>query len=116
MKTKKERFIVEDDDGNEVELSSHLVVCQRCEGKGVHDHPAFSNGLRPEETEDPDFMEDYMRGTYDVPCEECGGLRVVAAPDEAALSDDEKRWLNNRREAQASARAERRMRERGIEF
>ena len=30
---------------------------------------------------DPDFMEDYMGGTYDVRCEECDGNNVVPTVD-----------------------------------
>jgi hypothetical protein len=57
-------------------------VCSRCDGEGVHDHLAFSNGLTSEDfAGDPDFREEYLRGTYDVRCSECNGKRVVDAPD-----------------------------------
>ena len=110
-------FLVLDDDDNEVALPSVFEVCPRCRGTGVHDNPAFENGISPEQfEEDPDFKADYLKGRYDVPCSECKGLRVVAVPDIAQLSDDQKRWLQNKYDAAAEARDERRMRDRGIEF
>ena len=111
-------FLVLDDEDNEVVLPSKCEVCPRCRGTGVHDHPAFENGRITQEQfeEDPDFKADYLKGRYDVPCSECKGLRVVAVPDIAQLSDDQKRWLQNKYDADAEARAERRMRDRGIEF
>lgn len=69
----------------EVELPTNLEVCDRCEGKGVHDHPAFSNGISGEEWNGPDWDDDsretYMSGGYDVVCSECRGLRVVPVVD-----------------------------------
>lgn len=69
----------------EYELPARYVVCERCEGKGKHDHPAFSNGITSEEW-DRDWgyeeRENYLRGFYDVRCEECKGQRVVLELDE----------------------------------
>jgi hypothetical protein len=111
------KFLVFDADGNEVELPCHYVVCGRCNGTGVHDHPAFSNGLSREDfDEDPDFAEEYFRGTYDVRCSVCEGERVVSAPNEEQLTPEQKDWLKWHYESLAEAAAERRMRERGIEF
>ncbi len=57
-------------------------VCSRCQGHGVHDHPAFSNGITDEEfRQDPGFREEYMAGTYDVTCDTCHGQRVVLVPN-----------------------------------
>ncbi len=36
-----------------IQLPSRVEVCPRCHGKGVHDHPAFSNGF----CRDDDFVE-----------------------------------------------------------
>ena len=83
---------VEDDDGCEVE---HVIpaiwgVCDRCGGRGVHDHEAFSNGLTAADfDEDPDFREEYMAGRYDVQCASCNGLRVVPVIDDARVARDE---------------------------
>ena len=55
-------------------------VCERCEGRGHHVNPSIDgNGLPTEYQNDPEFMEEYMSGQYDVPCEECAGNRVVPA-------------------------------------
>ncbi len=74
--------------GNEfqVALPARRIVCPRCDGTGTHDHPAFSNGVDHEHLEDPDFSENYLRGHYDVRCEECNGDRVVLAVDWDALT------------------------------
>lgn len=63
-------------------------VCPRCDGCGSHVNPAIDgNGLSREDfDQDPDFEEDYFAGVYDVPCEECRGLRVVPVFDEAHAS------------------------------
>lgn len=111
------KFLVFDDDGNEVELPCRFVVCDRCEGKGVHDNEAFSNGISSEDfNEDPDFRAQYMRGDYDVPCSVCNGERVVPAPDTDRLTPEQKRWLENHYQGLRELAAERRMRERRIEF
>jgi hypothetical protein len=81
--------VIEDEDGNPVELPMHFEVCGRCEGRGVHDHPAFSNGITSSEWAD-DFDEegraDYLAGRYDVACEACHGVRVLLVPDEDRMS------------------------------
>ena len=89
-------------------------VCGRCNGTGVHDHPAFANGFGADEMgEDPDFREDYMRGVYDVKCSRCCGNRVVDEPDwermterQRTLADEYYREENAYR---SEAEAERRM-------
>jgi len=73
---------VENLDGEMLECVGKWEICDRCRGDGVHDHPAFSNGLSQEDfDEDPDFREDFMRGHYDVPCAECHGSGKIAVPD-----------------------------------
>jgi hypothetical protein len=56
-----------------------FIVCPLCEGRGTHVNPSIDcNGLTAEDfDEDPDFREEYMNGTYDVPCNQCGGNNVV---------------------------------------
>lgn len=109
------------DQDREVELPAHFEICDRCRGTGVHDHPAFSNGITASEFaemeyDDPDFRRDYMRGRYDVRCSECGGLRVVPVVEEDRLNAYERALLESHREGLREAAAERRMRERGIQF
>lgn len=68
---------------HELSLPAKYEVCPRCDGRGVHDNPAFSNGFTSDEMaeEGPEFVEDYMAGVYDVRCSECKGERVVPVPD-----------------------------------
>lgn len=108
-----------EDGGEEVEVEAEhslpgkFEVCDRCRGRGHHDHPAFSGGFTAEDfyEEGPDFVDDYMAGVYDVPCEECGGRRVVLVVDEER-SDPEtlakyRQMLQDKWEAGADERAER---------
>jgi len=74
-------FLYDDtgDEEEEVEVPVVFEVCGLCEGKGSHVNPSIdSGGICCEDFEDdPDFREDYMSGSYDVPCHECNGRRVV---------------------------------------
>jgi hypothetical protein len=113
----KPKFIVFDDDSNEVELPTKNAMCERCDGTGVHDHPAFANGItRDDFDEDEDFRESYFKGHYDVPCSICEGHKVVQIPDTDRLTPDQKRWLENHYIGQAELNAERRLRAAGVEF
>lgn len=88
----------EDDDGNEVshELPAKNEVCERCEGDGKHVNPAVEcegGGITGSEmaeilAENPDFMTDYMGGTYDIRCEVCNGEKVILVVDEDAVEMD----------------------------
>lgn len=76
----------EDDDGNEVghRLPAKYEVCDRCCGEGSHVHPAIDgNGITASEWAewDDEEKQDYLAGNYDVPCEKCGGQRVLLVPD-----------------------------------
>ena len=66
-----------------VTVPSKFVVCPLCRGTGSHVNPSIDcNGLTAEDfDEDPDFREDYMNGTYNVPCNQCGGKNVVPELD-----------------------------------
>lgn len=113
----KPSMLIYDDNGDEVQIPGKFEVCSRCGGHGVHDHPAFSNGIDQEQfDEDDEFREAYHAGAYDVTCGVCHGRNVEVVPDEDALNDDQKRWLASWYEGQATEAAERRMRERGIQF
>ena len=51
-----------------------LIECPVCNGKGTTVNPNIDvNGLSQEHCEDPEFMEDYMGGTYDITCRACNG-------------------------------------------
>lgn len=66
------------------QLPSMWAICHRCNGNGTHDHPAFSNGITSSEWEydwDEEEREHYLRGAYDVSCEECHGSGKVLEVD-----------------------------------
>jgi len=94
------RLVVYPDSDDEFTVAAFPVVCPRCNGNGVHDHEAFSNGLTSEDLSDPDFREDYISGVYDVTCTECAGRRVTLEADDS--SPDYERYLDALREAAAS--------------
>lgn len=52
------------------------IICPVCEGDGTTVNPSIdAHGLTHEDfADDPDFAEDYMSVTYDVPCGACDGL------------------------------------------
>jgi len=72
-------IVYDEDESYETTAPGYRVVCPRCGGSGTHDHPAFSNGITGSEWAEwePEERENYMNGTYDVPCEECHGRNVV---------------------------------------
>lgn len=74
-----------------IDLPTHWVVCHVCDGEGKHVNPAVDAGGLSAETfaEDPDFRDDYMSGVYDVPCNYCGGKRVVKEVTIDLLPEDQ---------------------------
>lgn len=66
---------------------SKYEVCPVCDGEGKHVNPAIDgNGITGSEmaeilADDPDFLDDYMEGMYDVVCRCCEGRRVVLIED-----------------------------------
>ncbi len=85
----KMTITVHDDNGEPVkhELPARNEVCPRCQGTGVHDPKEFSSGFTREDfDEDPDFAEAYMKGHYDVQCEECKGRNVIPVVCEDSLT------------------------------
>jgi hypothetical protein len=114
------RLTIKDYNDNELSCLGKWEICSRCRGDGTHDHPAFSNGLGYDDfygpDADPDFREQYMRGHYDVPCEECNGSGKVLVPDlecggEAAqaVKDELEQQRIYAAQAKAEYEAERRM-------
>lgn len=96
-------FMQVDDAGNEVpvKVSAHYEVCPTCQGKGSHVNRAIDgHGMTYDEMYDAgtEFVEDYLGGTYDVPCEECKGLRVVLVANE-----DDPNYAAYREDRQAEA-------------
>lgn len=103
-------FALDDGRGELSAIPTKRIVCPRCDGRGKHDHPAFSNGITASEWNsddwDDDSRETYMRGGYDVACEECHGNNVVEAPDEERMSPEMLAKLHSYYRDEASYRAE----------
>ena len=56
---------------------SEYIVCPLCRGSGtqtLHGR-AFTRGEMDEQG--PEFLEDYLEGVYDHPCDHCKGKRVT---------------------------------------
>lgn len=105
----------EDGSGAPIEATLKWEVCPTCEGRGSHVNPSIdSHGLTAEDfAEDPDFKEDYMRGLYDQPCNECHGRRVVPVIDpernDAKLIKALERWERNEAASRYERQCEMRM-------
>jgi len=71
----------------EATLPAKRIVCFRCNGEGTHVNPSIDgDGLTSEDMSDLDFMRSYIRGNYDVTCEECKGNKVLDVLDYDRLS------------------------------
>jgi hypothetical protein len=104
-----------DDDGNDAEATfpAKSIPCPRCPDGTVD---CFEGRVTDDMREDPDFAEDYKAGKYSKPCPECNGTRKILEPDEAKMTDEQKRLYEEvqdyeRFDAQcrAAERQERRM-------
>jgi len=115
-----DRIVVDDDDGIERELPTRWELCDVCDGKGTHVNPNIDRqGLTADDFhDDPDFFDNYRRGDYDIPCNRCGGRRVVAVVDEDATEAPLLKLYRAECEAKAEdeayAAAERRHFDRGL--
>mgnify|MGYP006262608539 CR=1 FL=1 len=80
-----------------INLRTHFIVCPTCKGKGTQMNPSIANAVytREDFDEDPDFTENYFSNTYDIPCLECRGIRVVPEPDpELNTPEDMEKYRN----------------------
>jgi len=96
------------DGDTEIEIPSKWGVCPVCNGEGKHVNPSIdAGGLTAEDFhDDPDFAECYFGGMYDVTCNRCGGKRVVRVPDYEAMTDYDRKLLEEHDRAEAEFRAE----------
>jgi hypothetical protein len=99
--------------------SAKRELCPRCEGDGTMVNPAIDgNGLSHEQMADPDFMESYIRGNYDVPCATCLGMKFIEVPILEDLPhnllEDYERCLQERQDYEEEKREHQRNLERGI--
>lgn len=77
-------------------------VCPVCQGEGtIVNRSIDGNGISADDFyDDPDFAEDYMRGVYNVVCDECNGRNVISVVDESRLDDETlKAWNEWQRDA-----------------
>lgn len=87
-----------EDDELEAEVSimvpSKNQMCDVCEGNGMIDNPAFSNGITQSDREDmgEEDFQSYMDGRYDVRCDCCGGNRVIQVMDVSRMTYEQKRF------------------------
>jgi len=78
-------------------------ICGGCNGNGHYVNPSIDgNGLSDEMQSDPDFMEDYYAGSYDVTCESCCGSGKIFVP----ATEEGERAVNAMLRAAAYSRAE----------
>lgn len=108
MKTTIE-LIMYDDDGEEVvhTFPAKNEVCSNCDGYGSYVNPSIDgNGITESEMaeilhEDPDFLDNYMSGMYDIQCECCHGNKVVLAANEDACTPEQLKLLEDWRKREA---------------
>lgn len=102
-------FKTEDENGDEVEheLPAKYEVCDRCRGEGSHVNPSIGAITSSEWADDWDdeSREDYMRGAYDVPCDECNGARVVLVVDENSADKEVLALYHAQQRSDAESRA-----------
>lgn len=89
----------------QVQLPAKYKVCPDCEGEGrvlteAIRHHAYS---REDMDEDPDFMEEYLKGghgIYGVECPTCQGRTTVLIPDVSRARPAHLKLYNRLREEQ----------------
>ena len=102
--------IIDEDEETEVSVPLVYEKCCNCNGSGSHTNPSIDgNGLSDDLAGDPEFMQDYMSGGYDVQCTECHGFLLVPTSKdprfEKALDD----YYDIENQMDAECEAERRM-------
>jgi hypothetical protein len=68
------------------------TICPVCDGEGRSSAYLGAFTQDDMDQQDPDFLEDYVRGRYDRPCDTCGG--------DGKVTDD---MLDRRRDRRADA-------------
>lgn len=90
------------------------AICPVCTGDGTVVNPSIDcGGLSSDMQDDPEFMDGYMSGVYDIACNYCGGSGKVkeidrenADPYDLQAYDTDRQ---NEAEVEAEHRAERAM-------
>ena len=84
-------------------LPARLELCDLCSGKGsVVDPSIDAGGLSQDDFyDDPGFEEEYHGGTYDIPCPQCRGKRVVPVVNYEGLAPEQKKEFDEYQREQA---------------
>ena len=91
--SRHENLILYMGDDTEVHLPTRWAICPDCQGEGARacGGQAFTASEWNEAChDDPDFAEEYMNGTYDRTCEDCGGSGKIKMVDEDLLSQEQR--------------------------
>ena len=90
-------IVMLDDEGFEtsVDLPARYEICPHCMGKGTSSAYLGAFTRDDMDEEGPEFVESYMRGEYDRPCEDCVGSpgRVLVVDEARCISDEHKAAL-----------------------
>jgi hypothetical protein len=62
-------------------------VCGTCGGSGTMTNRAVSVWTEEDRDSDPEGFAAMLNGEYDVPCDECGGLRVTTEASREAFRE-----------------------------
>ena len=63
-------------------LPTRWAICDSCTGNGTMVNPSIdAGGLSVDMQDNHEFMQDYMSGQFDVPCNQCGGSGKVKEID-----------------------------------
>lgn len=94
-----------DDEGFDVDVAAHWVVCDTCSGEGKHSHAVDGDGISSSEWEEwaPEEQESYMRGDYDRECEGCKGRGLVLDVDWDKLDEATRKRVEEARESIAES-------------
>ena len=100
------------DSENDAEITKEVPykfeVCSGCQGHGTRLHEAigshaYSMEEFQQEFDDEEAREYFTRGgIYDVTCWTCNGEKVVKHPDLTVLTDEERAWIDDSEEEEAS--------------
>ena len=100
-------------DGEETrEIKFHFEVCHVCRGRGQYVNPNIDrHGLSREEMMEwePEEIQDYRNGEYNVQCGYCNGQAVEPIPDDAEVIKQHQADIDSMHKWQAEIELEARM-------
>jgi len=103
----------EDNDGEPIFIQIPIVmqICPTCDGSGRYVNPNIDRqGLSREDFDaEPEFLEAYRSGMYDITCQHCKGQNVIPWPTQETDIQRVEEWLGIMQEWEDESDAERRM-------